>query len=62
MPDHPVRDIYEQVKDKTGAFSLMMTGPPKNGWVEHITFTGPEALIKQLKDVVLDGTLFGKDY
>ena len=47
-------DIYEQVKDKTGALLTDDDGSPKRGWVEHITFTGSEALIKQLKDVVLD--------
>lgn len=47
-------DIYEQVKDKTGALLTDDDGSPKMDWVEHITFTGSEALIKQLKDVVLD--------
>jgi hypothetical protein len=47
-------DIYEQVKDKTGALLADDDGSPKMDWVEHITFTGSEALIKQLKDVVLD--------
>lgn len=47
-------DIYEQVKDKTGALLTDDDGSPKMDWVEHISFTGSEALIKQLKDVVLD--------
>ena len=47
-------DIYEQVKDKTGVLLTNEDGTPKMDWVEHITFTGSEALIKQLKDVVLD--------
>jgi hypothetical protein bfra3_13530 len=47
-------DIYEQVKDKTGVLLTNEDGTPKMDWVEHISFTGSEALIKQLKDVVLD--------
>ena len=47
-------DIYEQVKDKTGALLTDENGNPKMDWVEHITFTGSEALIRQLKNVVLD--------
>ena len=47
-------DIYEQLRDEKGTFLTNEDGTPKMDWVEHITFTGSEALIKQLKDVNLD--------
>ena len=46
--------VLATVKDKTGVLLTNEDGTPKMDWVEHISFTGSEALIKQLKDVVLD--------
>jgi len=47
-------EILEEVKNADGTPTLNDDGTPRTGWVEHITFTGSEALVKQLKDVVLD--------
>lgn len=47
-------EILEELKNADGTPTLNDDGTPRTGWVEHITFTGSEALVKQLKDVVLD--------
>lgn len=47
-------DIYEQLRDSSGNPQTNEDGTPKEGWVEHITFTGSEALAKQLEGVELD--------
>jgi hypothetical protein len=47
-------DIFEQLRDDRGQLLCNEDGSPQMGWVEHITFTGSEALIKQLKGVTLD--------
>lgn len=47
-------DIFEQVKDNAGNPLTNDDGTPAMDWVEHVTFTGSEALIRQLRDVVLD--------
>jgi retron-type reverse transcriptase len=47
-------DIFEQVKDGSGNLLVDADGNPAMEWVEHITFTGSEALMKQLDGVELD--------
>lgn len=44
-------DIYEELKDKEGKTLLKEDGTIEMGWGEHVTFTGSQALIKQLKGV-----------
>lgn len=47
-------DIEEQLRGPNGELLTNEDGTPKMGWVEHITFTGSEALIKQLDGVEFD--------
>jgi hypothetical protein len=47
-------DIFEQLRDSEGNLLNDADGKPKMGWVEHISFTGSGALIKQLEGVVID--------
>jgi retron-type reverse transcriptase len=47
-------DIYEELKDSAGNILLNEDNTPQMGWVEHISFTGSEALMKQLDGVELD--------
>jgi retron-type reverse transcriptase len=46
-------EILEQLIGTDKVPMLNEDGSPKTGWVEHITFTGSEALVKQLKGVEL---------
>lgn len=47
-------DIEEQLRGPNGELLTNEDGTPKMGWVEHITFTGSEALIRQLDGVEFD--------
>lgn len=47
-------DIEEQLRGSNGELLTNEDGTPKMGWVEHITFTGSEALIRQLDGVEFD--------
>ena len=45
-------EIYEQLEDNSGKI-VDDDGNPVMGWVKHITFTGPKALMRQFDGVEL---------